>query len=151
MRPTRTMPKQRGTMLMELALLLPFLILVLMLVLEGSQLVRTHVVLNNAAREGARLSVMQENQESLPDRVRIPDIKAAVVAYAAQNQVTIAVTDVDVNQSILVPMPAGYGALTASRVTITSTYTLGYLGVFAWLGIPSSYPLQGSAQFQNFY
>lgn len=151
MRPTRTMPKQQGTMLMELALLLPFLILILMLVLEGSQLVRTHVVLNNAAREGARLSVVQENQEKLPDVVRIPAIKAAVVAYAAQNHVTITDADVDVNQTVTVPMPAGYGALTASRVTVTNTYALGYLAVFTWLGIPGTYTLQGSAQFQNFY
>ena len=136
-------------MLLELALLLPFLILILMLVLEGSQLVRTHVVLNNAAREGARLSVLQENQGS----TKIADIRAAVVAYAAQNNVTITNPDTNVviNQSVTVAMPAGYGAMSASQVTVNCTYTLNYLAVFTWLGVPSTYTLQGSAQFRNFY
>jgi Flp pilus assembly protein TadG len=147
MRPTRRSAGQRGAMLLELAMLLPLLILILMLVLEGSLVVRTNVVLNNAAREGARLSIVQENQGD----ARIADIKATVVAYAAQNHVTIANADVDVNQAVSIAMPTGYGALTASRVTITSTYTMHYLAVFAWLGVPSTYTLQGSAQFQNFY
>lgn len=151
MRPTRHAAGQRGAMLLELALVLPFLILILLLVLECTQLVRTHVVLNNAAREGARLSVVKENQEDLPDTVRIPAIKDQVVAYASQNHVPITADDVTVNQAVSVPMPAGYGAMTASQVTITYTYTLNYLKAFTWLGVPGSYALQGSAEFRNFY
>lgn len=149
MKLTRSAAKQRGTMMLELALLLPVLILILMLVLEGSQLVRTHVVLNNAAREGVRLSVMPENQGS----TKIADIRAAVVAYAAQNNVTITDPDTNVviNQSVSVAMPAGYAAMTASQVTVNCTYTLNYLAVFTWLGVPSTYTLQGSALFRNFY
>jgi Flp pilus assembly protein TadG len=132
-------------MLLELALVLPFLILLLLLVLECTQLVRTHVVLNNAAREGARLSVLKEHEGG------IADIKTQVVAYAAQNHVTITTADVTVNQGVSVPMPTGYGAITASKVTANTTYTLNYLKAFAWFGVPATYTLQGAAEFRNLY
>ena len=56
MKRTKNGTAEKGSVLMELVLVLPLLVLIVMLVLEGSKLVRTHQVLNNAAREGARLS-----------------------------------------------------------------------------------------------
>jgi Flp pilus assembly protein TadG len=46
---------QCGTQILELALVLPLLCLLLVFVLEGGEFTRTHTVLNNTAREGARL------------------------------------------------------------------------------------------------
>jgi Flp pilus assembly protein TadG len=142
MRRIRT--RERGAMLMELALLLPLLVLIVMLVLEGSRLVRTHQVLNNAAREGARLSVQQENSGNTPD------IAGEVVTYATQNGVPITTGNVTINQAATIPTPSGI-SMSASVVTVNYTYTMNYLSVFAWLGVPTSFPLQGSAEFRNFY
>jgi len=142
MRRIRT--RERGTVMVELALLLPLLVLIVMLVLEGSRLVRTHQVLNNAAREGARLSVQEENKGNTAD------IASEVVTYAAENGVSINTGNVTVNQNANIPTPSGI-AMSASVVTVNFTYTMNYLSVFAWLGVPSSFPLQGSAEFRNFY
>jgi Flp pilus assembly protein TadG len=130
--------------LLEFALVLPLLVLIVMLVLEGSRLVRTHQVLNNAAREGARLSVIQENGG------KTDGIIAEVVAYATQNGVPLTAAGVTVNQTASIPTPSGT-SMSASVVTVNYTYTMNYLAVFAWLGVPTSFPLQGSAEFRNFY
>ena len=129
---------------MEFALVLPVLVLIVMLVLEGSRLVRTHQVLNNAAREGARLSVIQENAGSTDG------IISEVVTYATQNGVPLTAGGVTVDQNASIPTPSGT-SMSASVVTVNYTYTMNYLSVFAWLGVPSSFPLQGSAEFRNFY
>jgi Flp pilus assembly protein TadG len=144
MRRTRAASKERGAMLMELAIMLPLLILLIMLVLEGSRLVRTHQVLNNAAREGARLSVLQENQGNTGD------ITSEVVAYATLNGVPIAPGDVTINQGASIPTPSGV-SMSASVVTVNYSYTMNYLSVFSWLGVPGTYVLQGSSEFRNFY
>lgn len=143
MRRTKRSPQQ-GTVLMEFAILLPMLVLIVMLVLEGSRLVRTHQVLNNAAREGARLSVQPENQGNTGDIIN------EVVTYANQNGVPLTAASVTINQSVLIPTPSGV-SIEASQVTVSYAYTLNYLSVFTWLGVPSTYSLQGAAEFRNFY
>jgi Flp pilus assembly protein TadG len=144
MRRTKAASGERGAMLMELALLLPMLVLIVMLVLEGSRLVRTHQVLNNAAREGARLSVQPENQGNTGD------IATEVAAYATQNGVPLTSGNVTINQAALIPTPSGV-SMSASVVTVNYSYTMNYLSVFAWLGVPSIYALTGNAEFRNFY
>jgi len=144
MRRTRAVSREHGAMLLELALLLPLLVLIVMLVLEGSRLVRTHQVLNNAAREGARLSVQPEHQGSTGD------IATEVVTYATQNGVPISTGNVTINQAALIPTPSGV-SMSASVVTVNYSYTMNYLSVFSWLGVPSTYALQGNAEFRNFY
>ena len=144
MKRTKKGPREKGSVLMELALVLPLLILIVMLVLEGSKLVRTHQVLNNAAREGARLSVQPENQGVTAD------ITTEVVNYASQNGVPLAAGDVTINQSALIAMPSGV-SISASQVTVTHSYTMSYLSVFTFLGVPGTYTLRGSAEFRNFY
>jgi Flp pilus assembly protein TadG len=144
MKRTKKGPGEKGSVLMELALVLPLLILIVMLVLEGSKLVRTHQVLNNAAREGARLSVLQENQGATAD------VTTEVINYASQNGVPLAAGDITINQSALIAMPSGV-SISASQVTVTHNYTMSYLSVFTFLGVPGTYTLRGSAEFRNFY
>lgn len=143
MKRTNARGGERGVMMMELALVLPFLILIAMLVMEGSRMIRTHQVLNNAAREGARLSVLPENQGSTAG------IVTEVVNYANLNGVTITSGEVVVNQTATINN--GGILMGASVVTINHPYTMNYLSVFAWLGVTSTYALQGSAEFRNFY
>lgn len=144
MKPTRRISGERGAMMLELALALPLMVLVIMIVLEGSALVRAHQVLNNAAREGARLAVMQEYKDNTGD------ITNQVVAYAAENGLTLDPTQVVIDETQVIPGPGGIG-IPASRVTVSYSYTMNYLAVFAWLGVPSTYSLQGAAEFRNFY
>jgi len=144
MKRTKKGPREKGSVLMELALVLPLLILIVMLVLEGSKLVRTHQVLNNAAREGARLSVQPENQGVTAD------ITTEVINYASQNGVPLAAGDVTINQSALIPTPSGV-SISASQVTVTHSYTMSYLSVFTFFGVPGTYTLKGTAEFRNFY
>jgi Flp pilus assembly protein TadG len=143
MRPIRRKQNERGVAMMEFALLLPFLVLIVMLVVEGSRMIRTHQVLNNAAREGARLSILPENKGNKAD------IVTEVVNYANLNGVTISSTDVTINQAATINN--GGVLMSASTVTVTHSYAMNYVSVFAWLGVPSSYTLQGSAEFRNFY
>lgn len=143
MRPTKMRAGERGTMLMELALVTPLLILILMLVLEGSHLIRTHQVLNNTAREGARLSVLQENQGSTGD------IVTQMINYANQNGVTLSAANITINQGAVIPN-GGIG-IPASIVTVTYTYKPTFLAAMAYVGLNPSYPLTTQAEFRNFY
>jgi Flp pilus assembly protein TadG len=136
--------REKGTVLMELVLVLPLLVLIVMLVLEGSRLVRTHQVLNNAAREGARLSVQPEHQGGTAD------ITSEVINYASQNGISIPAGNVAINQSASIATPSGV-SISASHVTVTYSYKVSYLSVFTWLGVPGTYTLQGAAEFRNFY
>lgn len=144
MKPIKRSAREQGTVLMELALVLPVLLLITMLVIEGSRLVRTHQVLNNAAREGARLSVQPDQQGGTAD------ITTEVVTYATQNGVPITASNVTVNQTALIATSSGV-SISASQVTVSYPYTMNYLSFFAWLGVPSTFTLQGTAEFRNFY
>lgn len=53
--------RQRGTQIVELAIVIPLLAFIVFAVIEGSEFARAHNVLNNAAREGARLIVQSNN------------------------------------------------------------------------------------------
>lgn len=143
MRPTKKRAGERGTMLTELALVTPLMILILMLVLEGSRVIRTHQVLNNAAREGARLSVLQEN-EGLTG-----DIVTQVINYANQNGVTLTAANITINQNGVIPN--GGISIPASIVTVAYTYTPTFLGAMAFVGMKTSFPLTAQAEFRNFY
>jgi Flp pilus assembly protein TadG len=61
------MKRQRGTQILELALVLPVLALIVFIVLEGGELSRAHTVLNNAAREGARFLAQPEQHQCILD------------------------------------------------------------------------------------
>jgi Flp pilus assembly protein TadG len=143
MRPTKKRAGERGTMLAELAMVTPLLILILMPVLEGSRVIRTHQVLNNAAREGARLAVLPENRGSTGD------IVTQVINYANQNGVTLTAANITINQNAVIPN--GGVSIPASIVTVTYTYTPSFLGALAFVGLPTSFPLSTQAEFRNFY
>jgi len=139
----------RGAEIAEAALLLPLLCFICFGVIEVSSFVRVHQVINNAAREGARLSSLPEN---LPNGQNdpVPGIKAAVVAYAQQNGLSgFSAGNVAVDQTKLITT-AGGTTFSASQVTVTYPYS--------WLYIPGMTPystqtgtitLTASAEFRN--
>jgi Flp pilus assembly protein TadG len=69
---SRTRPsssKPRGQTLAEFALVLPVLILLLMAVFDVGRAVFLYTSLTNAAREGARLAIVNQNEAMIGERV----------------------------------------------------------------------------------
>jgi hypothetical protein len=150
MKTDKNRKSERGTQLLELALVLA------MLVSEGSDFIRVHQVLNNAAREGARFSSLLENdcnQAPTPANC-ITAIRNVVVQYASNNHVTIAApsTNVVVNQAADWVVPSGTTAgFYTSKVTVSYSYPIVYLKIAPGFTIPNSILLVGASEFRNFY
>jgi Flp pilus assembly protein TadG len=147
---------ERGTQLLELALVLPLLLFMAMLVSEGADFIRVHQVLNNAAREGAKFSTLPVNNCNLAPTPAdcVTAIRNVVVQYASNNNVTIANpgTNVVVDQAATRVVPSGAVAgFYTSRVTVTFSYPIVYLKIAPGFTIPNSITLVGSSEFRNFY
>ncbi len=147
MKPTERR-RQRGTQIVELAIVLPLLCFLALLVTEGSDFIRVHEVLNNSAREGARLSSQPENQGN------IAGIQTAVQNYITTEsggRVNGAVATVTVVQNLQVPTDDGSGPvnMSASQVTVTYAYTFKYLPNFVTGSLPVN--LQAVSEFRNLY
>src|SRR5713226_851630 len=130
-----------GTQIVELAIVMPLLIFMALVVSEGAAFVRVHQVLNNAARESARLAVFRENQvppgslSLLQDTATCYMIRNGVTPPAGQvpDACSVAVTNptcntysVIVDQSLIIPTPSGI-SMSATKVQVTCGYQLKYL------------------------
>jgi Flp pilus assembly protein TadG len=149
----RSRRSERGTQLLELALVLPLLLFMAMLVSEGSDFIRVHQVLNNAAREGAKFSSLLENN-CKGDATCLSAIRSVVVQYASNNGVTITnpSSNIVVNQAADWIVPSGSVAgFYTSRVTVSYAYPIVYLKIAPGFTIPDSILLVGSSEFRNFY
>jgi Flp pilus assembly protein TadG len=146
MRRTRRIRAEAGTQVVELALMTPLLVLLVLIIIEGAAMIQTHQVLNNAAREGARLSSVNDCSG---DATCLTAIQQAVVQYGADNGVTITTAQVAVNQSIAVVGPGGV-LIPASQVTVTRPYPLPLLSGLPWFSVPATVTLAGTAEFRNF-
>lgn len=119
-------PTEKGQSLVELALMLPFLILLLAIVIDASRLFDAAIVLVQAAREGARFATVQPALAEL-------EIKELVVAdvlgsgtnvthmadFAVDNvDVIIGSTEVTVTVQYDFPLWFG-GVLGLDTVTVT--------------------------------
>lgn len=71
-RPTRLGPRQRtrGQALTEFAIVFPVFILILVAILDAGRAVFVYNGLTNAAREGARLAIVNQDKPSVAQRVR---------------------------------------------------------------------------------
>jgi Flp pilus assembly protein TadG len=142
---------ERGTQLLELAIVLPLLLFLAMLVSEGADFIRVHQILNNAAREGAKFSSMPENN-CKGDVTCLTAIQNAVVNYANNNHVTITTGNVVVNQQAAWVVPTGSVAgFWVSQVTVSYSYPITYLKIAPGFAIPNTILLRGISQFRNFY
>jgi Flp pilus assembly protein TadG len=156
MRRTKSRNRERGTQLVEFALVLPFLLFMGMFVTEGAGFLRMHQVLNNAAREGARLSSSsRENECADPACSTNPTIQNAVLYYLCANAVsnqncsgpTVTVT---INQAVPVPDANGVN-MNTSVVTVSRPYGLPLMSSVPGFGVPTSITLTVVAKFRNFY
>jgi len=147
---------QRGTQVAELAMVLPLLLFLGLAVTEGASFVRAHQMLNNAAREGAKFSSLQEN------RGEIDTIKGVVDTYlknASYTRLCVSATGcavssplavVTVSQCASIPTPSGVSKW-GSQVDVSYAYQLQYLPKLPWFSFPGTVNLRGRAEFVNFY
>jgi Flp pilus assembly protein TadG len=131
-----------------MAIVLPLLAFLALLVTEGADFVRVHTVLNNAAREGARLSAQPENQG------QTAGIVTAVQKYVTDEsrgrvQGSDAIVTVVQNLQVSTDNGSGPVMMSASRVTVTYSYTFVYLPNFMTSSLPLT--LQAQSEFRNLY
>ncbi len=115
--------RDEGAELIEMAIVLPLLLLLFMGMVDFGFLFQRYVVLTNAAAEGARVA-------SLPGYTSA-DVTARVAAYASNSGVSGAVNTATV--AVTVPGGAGGGAWPASQVTVTHVYNFQYVTPLAAL------------------
>jgi Flp pilus assembly protein TadG len=124
-RVTRTcrLSDEEGASLIEMALVLPLLLLVFAGIVDFGLVFQRYEVVTNAAREGARIAILPGYTAG--------DVTARVQTYIAQGlnmtqaQVSSA-TSVDV-QAVSIA-PGGGPAFTAAQVTVVYTHTYLILG-----------------------
>lgn len=139
----------RGSVIVELALMLPFLTVVFVGIINLGLVIKEHQVVQNAAREGARFSALPQNRMDLsanPAAVET-EIKNRVIAYAALENVTINAGDITVSQTHVITV--GTTVNLASQVTVSYTTSLLIPGAPY---IPfSAITLSGRSVFRNLY
>lgn len=168
MRPTRPR-RQRGTQLVEFAVVVPLLAFLALLVTEGAAMVRAHQVLNNAAREGARLSIVQENRRDETGTSIDTQIATVVKQYAYCNGVPLdsatfascgtksnslsgACSTYTVTVDATVPLTVNGTTERDSRVVVTCAYKLLWLPRLPFFGTRGpTVTLTGTAEFRNLF
>src|SRR5438046_10131138 len=146
----RSQHQQRGTALIEMALVLPLLTLLLIGIINMGLVIREHQVLQNAAREGARYSTLQANRideagDATAQALVLTKIKTRVQRYLAQERITIALSDVTVDQNYTYPVNAS--PVPASKVTVS--YPRSMLIPAGWLLPFGPLTLTGQAVLRN--
>ena len=155
MRPVhrRLQHQQLGTALIEMALVLPLLTLLLIGIINMGLVIREHQVLQNAAREGARYSTLQGNRideagDATAQALVLTKIKTRVQRYLAQEHITIALSDVTINQNYKYAVD-GSSNVTGSQVTVSYSRSMLVASSGLWPFGPVT--LTGEAMFRNLY
>lgn len=138
-----------GTVAVELALMLPFLIILFVSVADLGLLIREHQILENAAREGARYSALSKNWL---DPVRNPtasraDIENHIIDYCREAGITVDPSNITIDQGHTIT--AGGRSVSASLVTVTTQRTP--LTPLAEGLTGGAVQLTGEAVFRNFH
>jgi len=141
---------QRGVVLVELAIVLPLFALLIVGIVSFGIILREFAVLQNGAREGARVSVLPDYQIAggltPADRTaKLNAIKQRVVDYVAQEGITIDPANVTVDQTGT-SVDVGGGVLArASHITVSYTRAMLFTNPFP------SVTLKADATWRNLY
>ena len=135
-----------GVAVVELAAMLPLLVLIIITIIDMGLVLREHQILQNAAREGARFSALPLNQVGpVNPSASIAAIQQRVTNYLAEENVTAPANSITVNQQFPISI-AGY-TVYGSEVTITYERALLVAGFFP----PGKVTLTGRSVFRNLY
>ena len=139
---------QKGAVLVELAIVLPLLVLLLLGAIDLGIVIREHQILQNAAREGARFSSLPRNWISpVNPNASEAQIKQRVIDYLAQENITVNAADITVDQQY--PIVVGGLTLRGSRIAVT--YNRQLLVAGAPLLPFAQVTLAGQSVFRNLY
>lgn len=114
---------ERGAELVEMALVLPLLLLVLVGIIEFGFMFQRFLVLTNAANEGARVAILPTYAAG--------DAEARAIAYAVQSGVPAGTVTAVMTPGI--NMTEGARCAQGRRVTVTHTYQFQYINPVASL------------------
>jgi Flp pilus assembly protein TadG len=133
---------ERGAALIEAAITVPIILLISVGIFEFGRAYQTQQVLTNAAREGARLAVLEGPTDA--------EVRARVNSYLTGGGLTaLADGNIDVNRTL----PFN-GSSTASQVTITYPFQFMVLNPVVRLVVPTSttgsdIPMSAAALMRN--
>jgi Flp pilus assembly protein TadG len=159
--------KQRGSVIVELALMLPLMAIFILGATDLGIIIREHQILQNAAREGARFSAQPINNiDSTNPTATANSVRDKVINYLASERITIASTDCTADATV--PKQWNCGAITIRQrhpiptvvngVTITDygssiavTYDRAFLFKGGSLFQFNTVSLTGNSVFHNLY
>jgi Flp pilus assembly protein TadG len=144
----------QGAVLVEFALVLPLLFLMLLATIEFGYAFRTHQILQNAVREGARFSVLPGNEVSSLNPTATEDaVKQRVIDYCQRAHLDPVVTaaQITINQHCPISYTDSNGVTGVQGSQITVDYTHNLLFGGAMLPISNHLTLHASVVFRNMY
>jgi Flp pilus assembly protein TadG len=112
--------RERGAELIELALVLPILLLMFAAVVDFALMFQRYLVINNAAREGARIAVLPGYTQT--------DVQNRVTQYVRQGIGDQAASPTVVLATVSIDPPGPTPAFPAAQVTVSMTHTYLLLG-----------------------
>ena len=128
MKVIRIIKNQKGGAIVELAIVLPFLVILVAGVIEFSLVFYNKQVITNASKEGARIGIADwkapsdwSGEDAEP--VDIPYIKTKVDAYCQNRLITFG----DPGSPDLQPPPSGVGDDDGTYLTVTVEYDYKFL------------------------
>lgn len=140
--------RQRGAVLVEMALVLPLLAALLVVVVDLGLALREYQVLQNAAREAARYAINPQSGPATPTYSEAA-VKAVVVDYMLQHAGIDAVSATSVSVVHDAPIVDGPFTLYGSQITVTYSRQL-LIAAGGLLPLPAV-TLKASAVFRNMY
>ncbi len=157
---------QQGSVIVELALMLPLLAILILGATDLGVIIREHQVLQNAAREGARFSAQPANNiDSSNPAATANSIRDKVINYLAQENITITATDctadatepkqwncgaITIRQQYPIPVAVG-GTTQDYGSSVAVTYNRSFLFSGGSLFQFNSVSLNANAVFHNLY
>jgi|SRR5262252_9642573 len=158
--------EQRGTAIVELALMLPLLAIFVLGATDIGMIVREHQMLQNAAREGARFSALPANQIGTSPGATPDAIRDKVINYLAQEKITIASSActadatvpkqwncgaITIRQQYPIPMVVNGSNITDYGSSVAVNYNRAFLFSGGSLFQFNSIALNGNSIFHNLY
>jgi hypothetical protein len=117
---SRRLRSERGAELIELALVLPILLLVFAGIVDFALMFQRFLTVSNAAREGARIAVLPGYQ--------LADVQNRVTEYVRQGIGDATATPGVLRTPVTIDPPGPTPAFPAMRVRVTLTHTYLFLG-----------------------
>ena len=111
---------ERGAELIELALVLPILLLMFAAIVDFALMFQRYLVVNNAAREGARIAVLPGYTSA--------DVTDRVTQYVRQGIGDQTVTPTVSVVGVALPTPGPTPPIPGAQVTVSMTHTYILLG-----------------------